>query len=131
MQEHSDDNFSDEELEIDSHNFNEILKTRMGVGGKKKHDQDHSDLEKNSEDAKVPESTLVAFTSAQNMWQIPSSTAKTTRISTANVSMESLEKAFAAAALSQKQEYGNTAATDKIRHPSPRSATDYTPHRET
>ena len=125
--ERSDDDFSDEELEISAHNFSEILKTRMGTGTERQRTQMQEDGQNDSpEEPKVPEMTKVAFASAHSMWQIPKDAATMDRALPSEVSSEDLDKALKAAAASQRKEFTNAAAEGAPRDASLRSASGYT-----
>ena len=66
-EEHSEDQLSDEELQVNKHNFRDALKTRMGSGPQKR-DVTEDDV---GEHDNVSKSTREAFDSAHAMWQIP------------------------------------------------------------
>jgi len=65
---HSDDQFSDEELVVNSSNFRDIVKTRI-VSGPKKDAQEKKDEQTQQSEA----SAEVAFEKARDMWIISDS----------------------------------------------------------
>jgi len=122
--EHSDNNFSDEELDVGAHNFKDILKTRMGTGMERKPAEGENDNA--SPDDRVPSSTKEAFSSAHSMWHIPEDSAASTRPRGSDISEENLAKAFSAAASSQRKEFSGPPADGKTREPSLRATGGFT-----
>ena len=107
MEQHSDDNFSDDELLVGSHNFAEIVKTRMGVGPQEKKRREAGDDDNDGPAVQeVPTSTQQAFDFAHSMWDIPDAEGEAKKSDGADIEEEQLKKAFAAASSSQKQEFG-------------------------
>jgi len=107
-EEHSEEDFSDEELVVDSHNFKEVVKTRMGSGAKKgvKQSADLGEQGHDSEEEgnQAAPGTKEAFDFAHSMWEVPHRDGKAERVQPCNVGPDELEKALAAASASQKLE---------------------------
>ena len=76
--EHSDNEFSDEDLCVDKDNFAMVVKTRMGAGRKKNLNAmgHHSDSEN---DVEHPEAVVEAFALADALWPVPEDTKKGSR----------------------------------------------------
>ena len=104
IEEHSDDDFDDEELLVCSQNFAEVVRTRMGKGlrteQKSRSAEDHMDSD--PEEA-APQGTKDAFNFAHVMWEVPKTPSKMEKPSLPPTDAAGLEKAFAAAAASQQE----------------------------
>ena len=115
----SEDQFSDSELLVGEHNFEKIVKTRMGGGLSSKKDSDVNDLEK--DDVGVLPSTVEAFSLAQHFWPVPSAQTEMQRTGESNIDEERLDTALKAAAASQKKEFQSNSLDEKDHDPSVRS----------
>jgi hypothetical protein len=125
--ENSDEELSDEELDINGHNFDQIVKTRMGAGVERLRTVLEDGQTNCEEEAEVPETIKAAFASAHRMWQIPDGVAQARRPAPDCIAPEDLDKAFAAASSSQRKGYVNSSEGASSRDPSVRCATAYTP----
>jgi len=96
---HSDDQFSDEELVVNSSNFRDIVKTRIASGPKR-----DAEEKKDEQTQKSEASAEAAFEKARDMWII-SDSAETVMTSEGETIMtsEEVKKTLAAAQSSQKQ----------------------------
>ena len=63
-----EEDFSDEELQVNKHNFRDALKTSMGKGPRNKNANEE---EASDNDEQAPKSTLEAFESARTTWPVP------------------------------------------------------------
>ena len=99
---HAGEDFSDEELHVNKHNFRDALKTSMGKGPRNK---DANEEEASGDDEQAPKTTLEAFESARTMWPVPENCETPGPCpGTSDIAPEKLAKALAAASASQKRE---------------------------
>jgi len=103
----SDDQFSDDELVIDSHNFADVVRTRMGTGGKHAiaaSSNPGEDIAEGEENNEAAPGTKEAFDFAHSMWEVPARDGSAMKGQQASLQPEDLDKALAAASASQKRE---------------------------
>ena len=124
--EHTDDDSEDEELVVDKYNFDEIVKTRIGMGPRKKNDEIGTANGVHAEDA-VPETAQEVFDKAREMWSLPAPLDGKEKPSDKVMTDEELKQTLAAAAASQKQETtGAGFASPQNKKPVARKSKNYT-----
>jgi hypothetical protein len=128
--ENSNDAMSDDELEVSSHNFANILKTRMGAGPEK-NTTAQTDFSAEGvgnitgDDLDVAPTVREAFAFAHGMWDIPPESSDAVSPPEAATSPEDLERALAAATASQKQDSNTASVNKKVMEPSLRASSGY------
>ena len=127
LHEHSDDQFSDEELCVDKNNFAKIVKTRMGAATRKKKIgiamKSNSDSEN---DVEHPDAVIEAFALAETLWPVPQDRNKGSRKGLSKLTDDDINKALTAAKASQKKEHNNNEAELKPWDPKLRKGKAFT-----
>ena len=124
-EEHSDDDFSDEELLVGKHNFGDIVKTRMGAGQRpsaKAREQAGPDAD--AQDG-VTKATKDAFSFANTMWEPPALEGDVKRPAALDMDPAKLDRAFADATASQKKEFAAVYPKDKSGNATVREGKSY------
>jgi hypothetical protein len=106
----SDEQVSDEELEVNKFNFAEVIKTRIGGAVAGANDEETGDDSKDG--------ARQAFAKARAMWQFHSQSTPLQHPEPGDLEPEKLQKASAAAAVSHKQEYTGSSKESSDKDPS-------------
>jgi hypothetical protein len=105
-----DEQVCDEELEMNKFNFAEVSETRIGGAVAGENEKEASDDSKDG--------ARQAFAKARKLWQIPARSTPLQHPEPGDLEPEKLQKAFAAAAASQKQEYSGSSKESSDKDPS-------------
>ena len=127
--EHSEDNFSDEDLCVDKSNFDDVVKTRMGSGGAKKADSKDAANDMGNSQAH-PDAVVDAFNKAEQLWPVTEEAPNKLKYEgVSKLSAEDVDKAIASASASQKKDFADQShieQTTKNDAPTTRQGKAYT-----
>jgi hypothetical protein len=114
----SDEQVSDEELQVNKFSFAEVIKTTIGGAVAGENEEEAGDDRKDG--------ARQAFAKAHKMWEIPAQSTPLQHTEPRDLEPEKLQKAFAAAAASQKQEYTGSSKESSDKDPSFSAGRKYT-----